>query len=281
MKDQGTGEAYASDAMTAKDPALDTVSSPAEPIAPRRDAGKRALVVGASSGMGAELVRQLAREGYAVAAIARRQAELDALAAEPTAGEVHVFAHDVNAIDEIPALLERVVEALGGLDLYVYAAGVMPDVGPEEYDTEKDLAMVDVNLGGAIAWTNPVARLFHSQRGGTIVGIGSIAGDRGRKGAPVYGATKAAFATYLESLRNRLAERAVRVVTIKPGMVETPMTAHLEKLVMPVTAERAAREILSVARGRLWNVRHVPLRWLPVSLIIRSIPSLLFRRTNI
>ncbi len=73
----------------------------------------------------------------------------------------------------------------------------------------------------------------------------------------------------------------MRVVTIKPGMVETPMTAHLEKLVMPVSAERAAREILSVARGRLWNVRHVPLRWLPVSLIIRAVPSLLFRRTNI
>lgn len=245
-------------------------------------AGRRALIVGASSGMGEELVRQLAAEGYAVAAVARRAEKLEALAAEPgCGGRVSVFPHDVNAVDEIPGLLERIVEALGGLDLYVYAAGVMPDVGPEEYDTEKDLAMVDVNLGGAIAWTNPVARLFHSQRRGTIVGIGSIAGDRGRKGAPVYGATKAAFATYLESLRNRLSERAVRVVTIKPGMIETPMTEHLDKLVMPVSAKRAAKEILKVSRGRLWNERHVPLRWWPVSLVIRSIPSFLFRRTNI
>ena len=94
-----------------------------------------------------------------------------------------------------------------------------------------------------------------------MVGIGSIAGDRGRKGAPVYGATKAALATYFESLRNRLAERNVRVVTIKPGMIETPMTAHLDKLMMPISAERAARQILKVSRGRLWNVRHVPLRW--------------------
>jgi len=252
-------------------------------LAPAAGSGRRALIVGASSGMGASMVRQLAREGYAVAAVARREELLDALAAEADGGpgSVLTYAHDVNAIDEIPGLFETIIKDLGGLDLYVYAAGVMPDVEPEEYDTEKDLLMVDVNLGGAIAWTNPVARYFHSQRSGTIVGIGSIAGDRGRKGAPVYGATKAAFATYLESLRNRLAERAVRVVTIKPGMVETPMTEHLDKLVMPVSAERAAKEILKVSRGRLWNVRHVPLRWLGVSLVIRSIPSLLFRRTSI
>ncbi len=233
--------------------------------------------------MGAALVRQLCAQGYSVAAVARRRELLDALAEDAGGGpgRVLAYAHDVNSIDEIPGIFESIVHDLGGLDFYVYAAGVMPGVGPEEYDTEKDLAMVDVNLGGAIAWTNPVARYFHSQRAGTIVGIGSIAGDRGRKGAPVYGATKAALATYLESLRNRLAERAVRVVTIKPGMIETPMTEHLDKLVMPISAEKAAKDILKVSRGRLWNERHVPLRWLGVSMIIRSIPSFLFRRTNI
>ena len=243
---------------------------------------RRALVVGASSGMGAAIVRQLASEGYAVAAVARRQQELENLSQEATgAGKVLPIVHDVNRIDEVPALFEKVIEDLGGLDFYVYAAGVMPDVEPEEYDTEKDLWMVDVNLSGFIAWTNPVARYFHSQRSGTIVGIGSIAGDRGRKGAPVYGATKAAMETLLESLRNRLAERAVRVVTVKPGMIETPMTEHLDKLMMPVSAKRAAKDILKVSRGKLWNTRHIPLRWLPVSLVIRSIPSFLFRKTSI
>jgi len=251
------------------------------------DAGRtvrgRALVVGASSGMGAAIVRQLSAEGYAVAAVARRQEMLDALAAgaAPSPGRVIVRAHDVTAIDEIPGLFEDIVEELGGLDFYVYAAGAMPDFFNDADATEKDLRMLDVNLGGCFAWTNLVARLFHSQRSGTIVGIGSIAGDRGRKGAPVYGATKAAMATYLESLRNRLAERRVRVVTVKPGMIETPMTEHLDKLMMPIGAERAAREILRAARGRFWNVRHVPLRWLAVSLVIRSIPSSLFRRTSI
>ena len=87
--------------------------------------------------------------------------------------------------------------------------------------------------------------------------------------------------TLLESLRNRLAERAVRVVTVKPGMIETPMTENLDKLMMPVSAKRAAKEILRVSRGKLWNTRHIPLRWLPVSLVIRSIPSFLFRKTSI
>lgn len=243
----------------------------------------RALVVGASSGIGAELVRQLARTGAHVAAVARRRSELEALAQELTGapGSVTVRASDVTDVADAPIAFEEVVRALGGLDLFVYAAGIMPAVGPEEYDTEKDLAMLDANLGGCVAWGNLVARYFHSQRAGTIVGIGSIAGDRGRKGAPVYGASKAGMDHYLESLRNRLAERNVRVLTAKPGMVETPMTAHLDKLVMPVKADRAAREILAAAGGRLWSTRYVPLRWWAVSLVIRTIPSFLFRRTSI
>ncbi len=247
------------------------------------DSKGKALVIGASSGMGAALVRQLVHEGYAVGAVARRGEALGALAEELDGGTgclVH-RAHDVTDAAAAPGVFDELVSELGGLDLFVYAAGVMPDVGPEEYDTEKDLAMIDVNLGGCVTWTNLAARLFHTQRGGTIVGIGSIAGDRGRKGAPVYGASKAALATYFESLRNRLAERRVKVVTVKPGMIGTPMTAHLDELMMPVSAERAAADILKAARGGLFDVRHVPLRWLPVSLVIRAIPSFLFRRMSI
>lgn len=241
---------------------------------------KRAIVVGASSGMGAALTRQLASRGTAVVAVARRADHLEALAAEAE-GKVVPLVHDVLAIDDVTRAFDEAVERLGGLDEIWFAAGTMPDVGPDEFDTEKDLAMIDVNFAGAVAWLNLAARLFHTQRAGLIVGFGSIAGDRGRKGAPVYGATKAALATYLESLRNRLASRGVRVVTVKPGMVETPMTAHLDKLVMPVSAERAAGEILRAGRGRFWNEKHIPLRWWAVSRVIRSIPSLLFRRTSI
>ena len=236
--------------------------------------------------MGAALVRQLAAEGYRVAALARRRERLDELAAscaedcERTGGAVFAHEHDVTSVDEIPELFETVVRELGGLDLFVYAAGIMPSIRRDEYDTAKDLAQVEINLSGCIAWGNEVARLYESQRSGTLVGISSIAGDRGRKGNPVYNTTKAAMNCYLEALRNRLSEVGVRVVTIKPGFVDTEMTAGLD-LPGAISAEGAARQILSAARGSLWNTRYVPIKWWLVGTIIKLIPSFVFKKLNI
>jgi NAD(P)-dependent dehydrogenase (short-subunit alcohol dehydrogenase family) len=238
---------------------------------------RRALVVGASSGIGAALVRQLAREGWKVAALARRGAELETLARE--CGAI-VRTHDVKDFDAVPQLFEELARELGGLELIVYAAGVMPRVGRDEYDTRKDLEMVAVNLGGCIAWCNAATAFFRTQRTGTIVGISSISGERGRKGAPVYGTTKAAMNTYLEALRNRLAESNVHVCTIKPGFVETAMTRELQNPLWIIPADEAARQILAAARARA-NERFVPRRWWLVATVIRSIPSFLFRHLNV
>jgi NAD(P)-dependent dehydrogenase (short-subunit alcohol dehydrogenase family) len=179
----------------------------------------------------------------------------------------------------VPGLFERIAREQGGLQLLVFAAGIMPDVARDEYDTEKDLELIAVNLSGCIAWCNAAAQLFQTQREGTIVGISSIAGDRGRKGNPVYGTTKAAMNTYLEALRNRLAERGVHVCTVKPGYVDTVMTQGKEGLFWVISAEEAARQILAAARSRA-NVRYVPRRWWLVGAVIRSIPSFLFRHLN-
>jgi NAD(P)-dependent dehydrogenase (short-subunit alcohol dehydrogenase family) len=262
----------------------------AEPRSPRvfgaRAGERRALVVGASSGMGEALVQQLASEGYRVAALARREDLLAGLLARTkeasarTGGWVFVHGHDVTATNEIPELFERVVRELGGLDLFVYAAGIMPKIGRDEYDTEKDLAQLAVNVGGCIAWCNEVAKLFRTQRHGTIVGISSIAGDRGRKGNPVYCTTKAAMDTYLEALRNRLSEVGAHVCTIKPGFVDTAMTKGMSGLLWLISPEEAARQILSAARWR-WNVRYVPMRWWAVGTIIKWIPSFVFRKLSI
>lgn len=240
----------------------------------------RAIVVGASSGMGAALVRELVGAGYRVAALARRGEALERLRAECGPERVLARVHDVHHTAEVPALFEELVRALGGLDLLVYAAGVMPRIGPLEFDTETDAEILAVNTLGAIAWCNPAAEHFQAKRAGVIVGIGSIAGDRGRKGNPVYGASKAALAHYLEALRNRLADYGVRVCTIKPGFVETAMTQGLGPLPGIITAEAAARTIVRYAR-RGGTVRYVPLKWLGVSLVIRSIPSFLFRKLTI
>ena len=248
--------------------------------------GKRAIVVGASSGIGAALVHQLISEGWAVAALARRADKLTELelACEALEDEresrLVTRVHDVQATDEIPGLLEELVANLGGLDLFVYAAGVMPAVEPDEYPTDKDLFMLAVNTGGCIAWCNAVAPLLRTQRFGTIVGISSIAGDRGRKGNPVYCTSKAAMDTYLEALRNRLAEAKVHVCTIKPGYVDTDMTKGMDGLFWLASPEEAARKILKAARGRA-NVRYVKRRWWLVGRVIKSIPSFVFRHLNV
>jgi NAD(P)-dependent dehydrogenase (short-subunit alcohol dehydrogenase family) len=260
----------------------DTTVSPAapphDPAAPPHDSGQRALVVGASSGIGAALVRELVRRGYRVAALARRSGELEELRrAAPE--RVVTRVHDVHDVAAVPGLFEELVRELGGLDLFAYVAGVMPKVGPLEVDTAKDLEILAVNTLGAIAWCNPAAEHFQSKRAGVIVGVGSIAGDRGRRPQPVYGASKAAFAHYLEALRNRLSEHGVRVCTIKPGYVDTPMTAGLP-LKGAVSADAAARTIVGYAR-RGSGVRYVPLKWLLVSLVVRSIPSRIFRHLQI
>ncbi|MBI5364900.1 MAG: SDR family NAD(P)-dependent oxidoreductase [Planctomycetes bacterium] len=267
---------------------MTTATAPRPPETPARAAtpGKRALVVGASSGIGAALAKRLVAEGWQVAAVARRAELLDLLAAEcaklPRAGGggLVTAVHDVARAHEVPELFERLARELGGLDLVVYAAAVMPKVAKDEYDTEKDLEQLAVNVGGCIAWGNAAARLFQSQRFGTLVGISSIAGERGRKGAPVYGTTKAAMNTYLEALRNRLSECGVHVCTIKPGFVDTDMTKGMGKLLWLISADEAARLILKAARARA-NERFVPRQWWIVATVIKNIPSFLFKKLNV
>jgi NAD(P)-dependent dehydrogenase (short-subunit alcohol dehydrogenase family) len=244
---------------------------------------KCALIVGASSGIGAGLVRRLTAEGYRVAAVARRQDVLEALCAEVNAEGVQrawAFVHDVRDVDTAPALFDEIVRTLDGMDLVVYSAGVMPQIGPEDYDTATDKLIIDTNVIGAMSWLNLAARRFRVQQGGTIVGIGSVAGDRGRRGNPAYCASKAALHTLLESFRNRLSQHGVNVLTIKPGPVHTPMTEGRERLLMPIDVDAAVDRIFAAIARRATTV-YVPLQWALVMPVIRSIPSVVFRRMDV
>jgi len=245
---------------------------------------EHSLVIGASSGLGEALARKLAAGGGRVALVARREERLRQVCAEinDAAGEELAFAfpHDVGSRAEAPALLQEIARALGGLDLVVYAAGVLHHVAFEEFSTGKDLEMLEVNLSGAVTWLNPVAERFGRLRRGTIVGIGSIAGDRGRSGSPVYNTSKAGLHTYLEALRNRVGRHGVRVVTIKPGFMDTAMIAGLGSLPWVVSADRAADIVLKKAR-RGAVTAYVPARWRLVSWVIRSIPSAIFKHLKL
>lgn len=237
-----------------------------------------AIVVGASSGIGAELARQLAASGCRTAVIARRADALEALAAGNP--KIFPYAHDVTSYDEIPTLMQRICQDLGGLDLVIYAAGVMPHIGEDQYPSDLDRQTIEINVLGAIAWLNEVAQRFQRARGGTIVGISSTAGERGRRPYPVYCTSKAAFTTYLEALRNRLSQYGVAVVTAKPGPVRTPMTEGMDKLPFVISAEDAASQILAGAARRA-TVVYVPRLWQPIMFVLRNLPSVVFRRLSI
>src|SRR5690606_17983836 len=133
----------------------------------------------------------------------------------------------------------KVEAELGDVAALYYVAGVMPAVGPDEFDTDKDVQQFETNTLGSIAWSNAAARRFVPRRRGFIVGISSVAGDRGRAKRPGYCASKAAQDVHLEALRNRLWDKGVVVTTIRPGFVDTEMTAGLG-LKGAISAEKAA-----------------------------------------
>lgn len=254
-------------------------SPPSRPLEPQQ----RALVIGASSGIGAALVRELAHSGCSVAAVARREAKLqelsDSVNTAVVNGCVQTYSHSVTNYDEIPTLFQTIVQQLGGLDLIIYVAGVQPPVTIDEYNFDKDRQMIEVNLLGAIAWLNQAALRFERAGQGNIVGIGSIAGDRGRVGSPVYNASKAGLATYLEALRNRLTGHGVTVTTVKPGFVDTVLLENAAKTFWVISPQEAAVQIhKAVQRGK--QTVYIPARWGLVGLIIKHIPSFIFRRLS-
>lgn len=262
--------------MPSSNKPLISMSTPLTPL-------PRALIVGASSGMGAALARRLAREGYAVALVARRKNLLGSLCAEinKAAGATRAlsYVHDVHDAEGVPDLLRKIVSELGGLDLVVYASGVNFPPGLESYNFGSDREMLDVNLLGAFAWLNPVAAMFQAAGSGQIVGISSVAGDRGRIGNPGYNASKAGLTSYLESLRNRLTRRGAHVLTVKAGFVQTDMLKAAQKVMFPITAEKAADDIYRAIRQRRQQI-YTPWFWTWIMLVVRNIPSFIFRRMS-
>jgi len=235
---------------------------------------ERAIVVGASSGLGRAIALHLAQAGSTVVAVARRGDRLRELA-DSSPGRILPLVHDVTRTEEAARAFADACRMAGGLDLIVYSAGFMPTVGATEFNTEKDLRIFAVNVLGAIAWLNQAAERFQQAGQGAIVGIGSVAGDRGRRGQPAYNASKAALHAYLEALRNRLYARGVSVATFKPGPMRTEMTAHLS-LRNAMDPEVAAAKIL--AKAHVSGEHYLSLSHRFVFAVLRNLPSSVFRR---
>jgi len=286
---------------------LDLTTPPDPAPTPRRGA----LIVGASSGIGAALARELAARGYALALVARRAAALDALCAEinaavpaipasqpptPTWGKTargldqlaRAYTHDVRDYAAAPDLFAHIRRELAAdgadLRLLVYAAGVMPSGQDGAWSFEDERATLETNTLGAMCWLDLGAETFTELGRGALVGISSVAGDRGRKGNSAYMASKAALSVYLESLRYRLhagAGKRVRVVTVKPGFVATPLLGDATPpAALVASAAMVARRIASACeRGP--EVVYVPGWWALVMAGVRALPGFAMTRLPI
>lgn len=258
------------------------MSETTQPTPSQRKGG--ALVIGASSGIGAALARELARRGYTVALVARREDLLAALRDEIQRSSgpngARVYPHDVRDYDAAPDLLQQIVTNLGAqpLRLVIYTAGIMPESESGVWPFAQEREMLETNTLGAMRWLGLAADVLAARGGGTLVGVSSVAGDRGRRGNGAYQASKAALSTWLESLRYRLKGSGVRVTTIKPGYVATAMTAGMklpQRAILPV--DEAARRIVTAAeRGRV--VVYMPGYWRPVMWTVRQLPAFLMTR---
>jgi decaprenylphospho-beta-D-erythro-pentofuranosid-2-ulose 2-reductase len=185
---------------------------------------------------------------------------------------------DFNQIDQHAALLESARSALGGIDVALLAWGTLPDQTLCDGSVEATLAAVHTNGVAPIALMTALVPLL--QAPATLAVISSVAGDRGRASNAAYGSAKAAVSAYASGLRQRLNGRGINVLTIKPGFVDTPMTASFRKGALWAQPETVAAAIVrAIERGR--GEAYVPWFWWGIMQVIRHIPEFVFRRVKL
>jgi short-subunit dehydrogenase len=240
----------------------------------RLAASGRWLVLGASSAMAQAVVRRVASAGGEVVLVARDPEKLRHVADDARvrgANVVGVVQADLDVVEGHAPLLDRAFAALGRVDVVLIAQGVLAEPGACERDPALAERVLVTNMVGAALLAQGAALRLAAQGSGTLVGISSVAGDRVRGSNYQYGAAKAGFSAFLEGLRCRMSGRGIRVVTVKPGFVDSPMTAHLPKGPLWASPDAVAGTILrAAARGR--EVVYAPGYWRLVMLAVRSLP---------
>lgn len=243
---------------------------------------KKVLVLGATSAIAQHVIRLLAARGASLFLAGRNPERLEAVRQDATTrgARAESLALDLDDVSRHEALVEQAAAALGGLDGVVLAHGVLGDQAECERSYAAAAKVLTTNFSSAASLLTVVANRFEAQRAGTIVAISSVAGDRGRQSNYVYGASKAALSAFLQGMRNRLFRSGVRVVTVKPGFVDTPMTAAVKKNALFASPERVARGILrAVDRGA--DEVYLPGFWRFIMLGIRSVPEWIFKRLRL
>lgn len=238
---------------------------------------RRVFITGASSGIGAALAREYAAQGAVLGLLGRRRAALEAVAAA-LPGTHHLYTADVTDHAALAAAAADFIAREGGADIVIASSGISHGTLTERLE---DLPLFDevfaVNVGGTIATFAPfIEAMKHGAGPRRLVAIGSVAGIRGMKGAGAYCASKAAVHSYCESLRLEMKPYGIRVVTIAPGYIATPMTSN-NRFPMPflMPAERfAARAVATIAGGRSFRV--IPWQMGIAAGLLRLLPNAVF-----
>lgn len=239
------------------------------------------LIVGAKSDIAKAVAREYAKNGYDLYLAARNSSELQAFANDITVRtQRKAIAVELDILDyeSHPKFYDQLTEKPAGV---ITAVGYLGRQEKAQNDFTEAKRTIDTNYTGIVSLLNIIANDMEQRKSGFIIGISSVAGDRGRKSNYLYGSAKAALTAYLSGLRNRLFAADVQVLTVKPGFVATQMTEGMD-LPEKLTAqpEAVARDIYT-AWQKNKNQIYTKWIWRYVMLIIRSIPEFMFKRMSI
>jgi decaprenylphospho-beta-D-erythro-pentofuranosid-2-ulose 2-reductase len=240
-----------------------------------------ALILGAASDMAGAIAKKFASKGYAVQLAARNVHRLT-----PLLSDIAIRYNVAATVHEFDALNygshEQFFNTLPGMpDVTVCVFGLLGEQEMACTDWKHCEQIIETNYTGAVSILNIISKKYGEQKKGTIVGISSVAGERGRQSNYIYGSAKAGFTAYLSGLRNAMFHKGVHVVTVQPGFVYTKMTEHL-KLPAMLTAkpEDVANSVYSAVQNKT-NIIYVKWFWRWIMLIIKSIPEFMFKKMKL
>jgi len=245
---------------------------------------KKILIIGATSAIAEATARIFAARGETLFLVARNAERLQAIKADlDVRGAVRTATATLDVADVVAqqAIIDQAERELGGLDIVLIAHGTLSDQG----ECEKSVAALrrefEVNALSTMALLTILANTFEARRTGTLAVISSVAGDRGRQSNYVYGAAKAAVTAFLSGLRQRLAKSNVDVLTIKPGFVDTPMTANIANKGALWAKPDAVAAGIARAIDKRRNVVYLPGFWALIMLVIKHIPEAIFKKLKL
>ena len=239
------------------------------------------LILGASSGIAEATAREFARQGFGILLAGRNTDKLSVIQQDIEVRyevPVSTYSFDAGDFKSHQAFWDKLPHRP---EVTLCAFGYLGEQEKAQTDWEEAQQIIEANYTGAVSVLNVVAETYAKQGRGTIIGISSVAGERGRQSNYLYGSAKAGFTAYLSGLRNRLYKKGAHVVTVKPGFVRTKMTEGLE-LPKPLTAEpeQVAKAIFKAYRSKKDVIYTLPV-WSMIMQNIRMIPESVFKRMNL